>query len=163
MADDKLPTARPRRIWRIVLVVSLALNLAVAGLVVGSVVSGRAGDGPPRSFNLGLGPITRALEIQERRTIGRELRQDRNLNDIDFRAHAERMVAILREEPFDPAALRALMDQRAANTQDIQARAQGAFIDVIVDMSPERRRAFTERVAEELSRDKPRRTRNSGG
>lgn len=30
-------TQKPRKIWRIVLVLSLALNLLIAGLVVGSV------------------------------------------------------------------------------------------------------------------------------
>ena len=41
MAD--LVQTRPSRIWRIVLVVSLALNLAVAGMIGGALVSGRFG------------------------------------------------------------------------------------------------------------------------
>ncbi len=124
MDNDKTPPVRPRRLWRIVLVASLALNLAVGGIVAGSVVSGRLGKGPPRSFDLGLGPIARALEPQERRAIGRNLRQNRALRDLDLRGRVDEVIALLRAEPFDPQALEALMDQQAAEVAGFQARAQ---------------------------------------
>ncbi len=163
MAEEKRPSARPRRLWRIVLALSLALNLAVAGVVVGAIVSGRAGDGPPRSFDLGIGPIARALQPQERRAIGRSLRQDRSLRGVDFRDRLNRMVAALKAEPFDPDALRVLMDEQAASLAGIQARAQTATLEQIIAMTPERRHAFADRVLEELSRARPPRERNSGG
>ncbi|MEL6685340.1 MAG: periplasmic heavy metal sensor [Pseudomonadota bacterium] len=163
MAEKPMPTARPSRLWRIVLVVSLALNLAVVGVVVGSVVSGRAGDGPPRSFDLGIGPIARALEPQEKRAVSRSLRQDRSLRNLDFRGRVNDMVTALRAEPFDADALRALMADQAAAVSDIQTKAQDATLELIVAMTPERRRAFADQVAEELSRVRPPRSRNSGG
>lgn len=163
MAEDKLPASRPSRLWRIVLVVSLALNLAIAGIVVGAVVSGRAGDGPPRSFELGIGPMARALEPQERRAIGRALRQDRSLRGVDFRGRVNDMIAALRAEPFDPEALRALMEEQSASIAGIQAKAQDATLSQIIAMTPDRRRAFADQVAEELSQIRPFRARNSGG
>ena len=163
MAEDKLLTARPSRLWRIVLVLSLALNLAVVGIVVGALASGRAGDGPPRSFDLGIGPIARALEPQERRAVGRSLRQDQSLRSLDFRGRVNDMVATLRAEPFAADALRALMAEQAASVSDIQTKAQEATLAQIIAMTPERRRAFADQVAEELSRIKPQRRHNSGG
>ena len=163
MVEDKRPSARPSRLWRTVLVLSLALNLAVVGLVVGSLASGRMGNGPPRSFDLGLGPVSRALAPQERREIGRSLRQDRPLRDFDLRGRVDSMVTALKAEPFDASALRALMDEQAAGMANIQAKAQAATIDQIIAMTPERRRAFADQLTEEVSRARPPRTRNSGG
>ncbi len=163
MAEVTNSSGGPSRLWRIVLVVSLALNLAVTGVVVGAVVSGRAGDGPPRSFDLGVGPIARALEPQERRAIRRSLRQDRALRGVDFRGRVDAMVAALKTEPFDPDALRVLMDEQAASIIDVQAKAQSAMLNQIIAMTPQRRQAFADQVAEELSRIRSPRDPSSGG
>ncbi|KQI72114.1 hypothetical protein AN191_08175 [Loktanella sp. 5RATIMAR09] len=163
MAEDKTPQARPGRLWRVVLVLSLALNLAVIGVVVGSAASGRWGDGPPRSFDLGLGPIARALEPQERRAIGRQLREDRSLRDFDLRDRVNRVVAALQADPFDPDVLRALLAEQNARMTAVQATAQEVVVEEIVAMTPERRRAFAERVLEEMSRARSLRERSSGG
>ena len=109
MDDQQKIRARPRRIWQIVLVCSLALNLAVAGVVVGSFASGRLGEGPPRSFDLGLGPISRALAPQERREVGRSLRRDSVMRDFDLRGRVSGMVRALKADPFEPERLRAYL------------------------------------------------------
>jgi len=163
MAKPKTPVARPARLWRIVLVVSLALNLAVVGIVVGAAVSGRLGKGPPRSFDLGLGPMARALDPQERRAIGRGLRQDRALRDLDPRGRIDGIVAVLLAEPFDPQAFRAMMDEQAAKVAGFQGRAQDALLEQIIAMTPERRRAFAAHLTEEMTRERRSVPRNSGG
>ncbi|MDP5085133.1 MAG: periplasmic heavy metal sensor [Yoonia sp.] len=163
MADQEKQAAKPSRLWRSVLVLSLALNLAVVGVVAGAVISGRFGDGPPRSFDLGLGPVTRALTQDERREIGRALRRDRGLRSFDLRGRVSAMVAAIQAEPFDEAALRGLMAEHAARVSEVQAKAQDAFVDMISQMSPERRAAFADQLIQELSRDRPERTRPSGG
>jgi hypothetical protein len=149
--------------WRIALVLSLALNLAVVGIVVGSYASGRVGDGPPRSFDLGLGPVSRALLPEERREIGRNLRQNRVMRDVDLRDRVDGMSAVLRAEPFDPEALRVLMDDQAAQISNVQAKAQDAFLAQIAAMTPERRRMFADQLLQEMSKDRRRRSDNSGG
>ncbi len=163
MADDKTPQARPSRLWRVVLVLSLALNLAVIGVVVGSAGSGRWGDGPPRSFDLGLGPIARALEPQERRAIGRKLREDRSLRDFDLRDRVNRVVAALQADPFEPDVLRALLAEQSERITAVQATAQEVVVEQITAMTPERRRAFADQVLEEMSRARSLRDRSSGG
>ena len=158
MAD--MSKTGPSRVWRGVLVLSLAMNLAVVGLVVGAGVSGRFGDRPPRSFDFGLGPVARALEPRERRQIGLALRRDGALRDMDLRGNAAAMIAALRADPFDAGQLQDLMVAQAGQMATLQRNAQAAFLDQITAMSPHRRAAFADRLQEELSRGRDRR---SGG
>lgn len=150
----------PSRVWRVVLVLSLAMNLAVVGLVVGASVSGRFGDRPPRSFDFGLGPVARALEPRERRQIGLAMRRDGALRDMDLRGNAAAMIAALRADPFDAGQLQDLMVAQAGQMAMLQRNAQAALLDQISAMSPDRRAAFADRLQEELSRGRDRR---SGG
>lgn len=152
MADPAMNPAagKPRRLWKIVLVASLALNLAVAGLVVGTVLSGRLGDGPPRNFDLGLGPVARALEPQERRSMGRDMRQSRVLRDVDLRGRSEALIAALKADPFDPAQVSALLDAQAAQLARVQQTAQAALLRAIINMTPERRAAFAASLQAEM-------------
>lgn len=161
MADDVTPRAKLSRRMRILLVLSLALNLAVIGLIVGAGVSGRFGDRPPRSFDFGLGPVARALESDERRAIGRELRRDGALRGYDMRQGANDMVAALRAEPFEPETLRELMALQAAHVGQLQRSAQDALLDQITTMTPERRAAFAEKLEQELQRGRTRRDEGS--
>ena len=68
--------SKPHRLWRIVLVVSLALNVAVIGGVAGLAISGRAADGPPQRFMFDFGPLGRVLDPADRRAIGNALRRN---------------------------------------------------------------------------------------
>jgi hypothetical protein len=163
MVDQNSTPAKPSRLWRNVLVISLALNLAVVGLVIGIAASGRIGEGPPRNFELNLGPIARALEPQERRGIGMSLRRDKSLREFDLRGQVENMVATLQAEPFEPDVLRVLLDEQSARLQVMQGRAQDALIVQIVAMTPERRAEFAEQLRDEMSKARPPRERPSGG
>ena len=160
MVEEAKTKTGPSRVWRVVLVLSLAMNLAVVGLVVGAGVSGRFGDRPPRSFDFGLGPAARALEPRERRQIGLALRRDGSLRDVDLRGNAAAMVNALRADPFDPDLLRDLMATQNDHIGQLQRAGQSALVDQITAMSPDRRAAFADRLQEELSRGRDRR---SGG
>lgn len=154
---------KPSRLWRIVFVISLAFNLAVVGLVVGAVASGRLGGGPPRAIDLGLGPVARVLEPQERRAIGFAIRRNTDLRRGDMRAQMALMIASLRQEPFDADALHDLITQQRARLGQVQDVAQDAFIAQIAAMSPERRAAFADALERELSAQRQPRDRRSGG
>ncbi len=163
MDDGANKPAAPSRLWRIVLVVSLALNLAVVGLVTGAAVSGRLGDGPPRSFDFGLGPVARALSPQERRSIGIALRREGGMRNLNLRDRADNMITVLRSEPFDRDALQELMRGQSDAMAQLQTRAQTALLDQISQMSPERRADFADSLQDELSKARPPRLRGSGG
>lgn len=143
---------RPSRLWRGVLVVSLALNLAVVGVVGGAMVAGRFGDHPSPRIDFGVGPLARALPDDERRAIGRALRQDSSLRGHDFRGQMAAVAAALRADPYDPAVTEALIAQQAERLSRVQAQARMAVLDRIAAMSPERRHAFADRLDKDLRR-----------
>lgn len=151
--DPTPPVAPARRGWRWLLILSLALNLAVFGVVAGAIVAGRT-DGPPRSFDLAIGPVARALEGGDRRAIMRDLMARGDLrprDDAARDAETAALVAAIRADPFDPAAVAAILaDMRARGERVVQA-AETALVDRIAAMSPERRRAFADRLAHELA------------
>lgn len=157
MADVK---AKNGRAVRIVLVVSLALNLAVAGLVVGSFASGRMGEGPPRSFDLGIGAMARALTPEDRRQIGTQLRRARPMGEFNPRGQVEQLIDALRADPFDPDALQAAVAEQAQRTALVQTAAQDVVVDHIAAMSDADRAAFADRLVNELSRERSRPPRN---
>lgn len=141
---------RPSKVWRAVLIVSLGLNLAVAGMIGGALVSGRFGDGPPMRVDLGLGAFARALDEADRRAIGRDLRQMGALRSDDLRAPMAEMVAALRADPFDPARLQAAMAAQAARLGSVQAQAQTAVLARVAAMQAAQRAALADRLDHEL-------------
>jgi len=151
------------RLMRSVLVVSLALNLGIAGLFVGAAVSGRLSSGPPQHVEFGLGPIGRALEPEERRDIRRSLRRDGSMRGLNLRGGMEQMITAMQADPFDPDQIRVLMAAQIAKTTQLQGDMQEALLQVISDMTPERRAAFAVQLKDSMSRDRPRRDRPSGG
>lgn len=160
MADPTRPAGKPRRLWRIVLVISLALNLAVAGVVGGALLSGRSGDGGPRAFELGLGPLTRTLAPSERREIGRSLRRSGALRQMNPREGYREMAAAIGADPFDVSALQAAMTAQSRRFDTAQDAARAAFVAMITEMTPERRAELAAALLDDLQRP---RGQQSGG
>ena len=71
------------------------------------------------------------------------MRADRSLRGDDFRGQ---MASALRADPYDPAVTQALIDDQSARLSQVQARARMAVLDRIAAMSPDRRRAFADRL-----------------
>lgn len=153
--DPNTPKKRFR--WsRVVLVVSLGLNLMVLG-IVGGAIAGKGG--PSRVDVLSFGPYTAALEDADRRALRREvfadgksLRGMRKLLRQDFEAVLE----ALRATPFDAAQFEALM---AAPTDRIAAQAgyvRQQVLEMIVTMEPDERAAYADRLEAKLRKGPPR-------
>ncbi|MGP3697506.1 periplasmic heavy metal sensor [Rhodobacter sp. NSM] len=151
------PPPAPRSpLWmRIALAVSVALNLAVVGMAGGAMWRFHSGEmrGPVR--DLGFGPFSEALAPEDRKEMRRaflDQRGDFRMIRREMREDFQSMLAILRAEPFDPAALQAVLDrqqQRGARTAELGARLLGQRIGA---MTPDERRAFADRLAESLTR-----------
>lgn len=163
MADPTPVAYRPRPVWRIVLILSLALNLAVAGMIGGAVVAGRLGHDRPVRVDLGLGQLTRALPEADRRAIGRALRQDPGWRGPQMRGQMAALAAALRADPFDPAPVAQLLAQQAAQMQALQARAHGALMDRLAIMSRADRSAMADRLDHAGPAAPERRPDRSGG
>lgn len=157
MADGNNNNRRRPRLMRGVLIVSLALNLAVVGVVVGSALSGRWGKGP-RGFDFGIGPMAAALSAGDRDAIRDRLRRgggDGRLSRAEGRAGVSAVLESLRAQPYDSAVLDGFFDQLQRRTSALQKEAQDALIIQLQAMTPQERAAFADRLEHEISRAPP--------
>lgn len=154
------PTASRIPLWiRVTLVLSLAVNLLIAGIVVGAAVSHRGdrpdGDRLRAERDLGPVPFVMALEPEDRRALGRRLAENGESfrkNRAELRQRFEALLAALRADTFDVAAVQGLLaEQRglAASRQEIGER---IFLERLQAMSLEERRAYADRLDKSLRR-----------
>lgn len=146
--------ARPRRrIWlRVLLFVSLAINLAVAGLVGGAVLNAtRDGDARPAriSRELGLGPYIFAMEADDRRALQEasrlrkgDLRQSRTNWQQAFHDSLE----VLRAEPFDPDRFRELVVLQSDLAAEGRKIGQEILVVQVSRMSHDARARFADKL-----------------
>ncbi|MEP1389637.1 MAG: periplasmic heavy metal sensor [Yoonia sp.] len=161
--------AKPGRVWRIVLVTSLAINLLILGLVGGAYL--RSGGTPPGAFDVRLGPLTAALPPKDRREIGDQLRRGPGkpgLSRLERRQAFEDLILVLESQPFDPEALSRIFQIQQERQFELQGRALAAFVVRVTNMTLEERAAFAGRLRENSerrgNRDDQRPPRpNSGG
>lgn len=145
--------AVPGKGVRIALAISVALNLAVAGLFAGSLL--KEHDGPRDVREIGFGPFSEALSRDDRKALRRallarmpEMRQARQEAGQD----AQTLLAVLRAEPFDPAQLAAVLEAQRARMAGRFEVGQGLMRDLLVAMTPEARRAFADRLETRLQK-----------
>lgn len=164
MSSNAKPAPKGTRLWvRILLVVSLALNLLVIGAVAGIAIKGgpfKHATPPVHLANETLGPFTRALTMNDRRLILREIRrqgQAEGWTRATHRESLEEMVQLLEAEPFDPDAFGDVFEATINGLQNRILDASDAFVLRVSDMSNEERAAYAERVKDAM--DKRRRNK----
>jgi uncharacterized membrane protein len=170
MADMKQQD-KPNRVWRIVLVSSLAVNLLMIGVIGGSVV--RGGGRPPAGFELQLGSLTTALSQKDRRAIGDQIRRNASRSGqirSERREAVEALMRALEAQPFDAETLELVIRSQQDRQSELQGTALDAFVSHISDMTAEERTDFVKRLRENYARrgdrnDRrpPPETNNSGG
>ncbi len=150
------PKKRRVPLWvKILLGVSLALNLAIIGLAAGVVT--RLGGRPdgPAGVNYAL-PYVMALPGDIRREIGSDLRRGSRDGDLprrgERRAQYQRMIDVLSVEPFDPAAARAVLMAQSDQTLALQSAAHDAWLARVSQMTAEERADYAARLSDILSR-----------
>lgn len=150
------PAAQTGRAVRIALILSLALNLLIIGLVVGALlaVGPRSGsDGDPRLRALGLGPFALALSREDRTAV--QGRIDRDAFRAERRALGASLVALreaLLAEPFDRAAADAALARSRGSAEALQAQGHAALLDQIEAMSADERAELAQRLERALRR-----------
>lgn len=138
------------RWFRVVLFVSLALNLLVAGLFVGvAIMHGR--DGRPPAFRMDQvgGPITAALSPRDRRWIGRELHRrfgQSRLPREDLVDKYQGIIDSLRAQPYDGMALRRAVQERLSAIQERARLGQKLLFERIDGMSDSERADLAARL-----------------
>ena len=159
MADPTPPSAAKRAtpIWlRVVLVLSLAANLAVIGIVIGAATSSKGPRNPDRiAGDVGAAPFVRALEPEDRRALARDVIKERGgFREIrrDTQARAEALFAALQAETFDRAEVEALLNAQRDAAALRQTMGERALLNRLEAMTQEERVAYAERLAQQLRR-----------
>jgi uncharacterized membrane protein len=138
----------PRRSWRTwALVASLGLNLAFLGVLAGALLKG-----PPPPPMPGIGGYARALPDLIRHDLGRALRHSRpDWAGMRETYHGRRaaLAAIVTADPFDPAAMQALLDEDRRLASDLATRGGQLLVDQVARMSPAERASYAEALTEE--------------
>ncbi|WP_147124329.1 periplasmic heavy metal sensor [Shimia ponticola] len=167
MADAQSKRPRVSGGWRIVLVISLALNILVLGMVAGAFLRGHDDRPnrrpPPVGSEIGVAPILKALEPEDRRAMGRavfrEARRDPDRR-AETRARLAEMAAILRAEPVDEAALQDLLGQYSEDAMARHQNIQRVLIDTLSAKSPQERAALAARLEDFAENGIPKRRKH---
>ena len=154
------PAEKPRKRWIMpVLFLSLALNLLVAGAIVGRAF---APDGPVKGDRIA-GPIrsvigepfVRALDRKDRRALLDEIKREaprfRENREI-LRQRVEAFLTALRSEPFDADEVQRLMQDQRQVARGRQEFGETLLLRRLEEMSAEERAAYADRLERSLKR-----------
>jgi uncharacterized membrane protein len=140
---------------KVLLAVSLAINLGVLGLVGGAALRGAGDRGRPDVRDIGFGPFTEALSPQDRQELrGAFLRDGGNPRAMRqmMRSQVGTLLQVLRSEPLQEADLRAVFSQFQQRWQERLDLGQRLLADRIIAMSPDDRARFADRLEEVVAR-----------
>ncbi|MHA6347284.1 periplasmic heavy metal sensor, partial [Roseivivax sp. CAU 1761] len=151
------PLRRPGRGLRIALLLSLALNLAVAGIVAGAWLD----QGPPRHAARHGGPEApflyfRALTEPQRRALRRELRAalatPGGAARAEFAAGYGEALAALQADPFDAERLTEVLRRQEARAARHRAQGRKVLTGFLAKLPEAERAAYAARLAVEIER-----------
>lgn len=149
-------TKRRVPLWvKVLLGLSLALNLAVVGLVAGTIMRIGGAPGGPGAANYAI-PYVLALPREDRREVWKTVRDETRAGRLpsrkDRRARYVEMIAVLSAEEWQPEAARAIMTQQGDETSAVQAAAQNAWIDQISEYTQAERQAYAAHLEDVINR-----------
>lgn len=144
---------------KILLAVSLAMNLGIAGTVAGFAIrGGKDGDfGRPPVRETSFGPFSDALTRDQRRELlrgfmekgprGPELKEQ-------IRQEYDGVITALKKEPFDASLLDQAVVQQGQKMIERLNVGRQALVDLVRSMSPEERKEFVQRLENAISHGK---------
>lgn len=153
-APPETPATGSSRGVKIALALSLAVNLAVAGLAAGAWLR----DGPHRGIprDMSFGPFSEALNEADRRAIRRAL-MDRmgefRTQREAARAEFEALLTAMRAENFDPAVLKAALSAIETRMTERLDLGRTLIEARLFEMTAKERAAFADRLEKGLRRD----------
>lgn len=160
MDPDQSEVQKPRRLWKVIFVLSLALNVAIVGVVIGT--TWRFQDKPPRptvrvpeSSSIYL----RALDNTHRRELGRKLRRaDGTLKETraEIAQGFGQAIAVLRADPFDSDAFAKVMQGHSNRAEMRMKEARSILLNHLIALSAAERAAYADRLEQALRGGKQR-------
>ena len=165
MAEKSVKQPGGMRPWlRVLLGVSLALNLLIVGLMGGAMIMrGKWQEHHRTRLEMVGGPMTRALSRADRRAMGREMQQrfgNRQTMHEQMRAGMQGLIADLKAVPFDPQAVANYMAGHHAEFNARLEQGQALLLQRLTNMSDAERVAYADRLLMELQQG--RHDRNPG-
>jgi uncharacterized membrane protein len=153
--SDVAKPAVPRG-FKILLGISLAINLAVIGVVSGAIFR-KGDDGPRRGSGGGQAhyarPYIQALPREERRAIFEASRAaKKGVDRASRRAMYQKVIDILRSEIFDRPAVEVVLSEQMEVTSRAQNSVQEQWLNRIEEMDFQERSAYADAVEEVLKR-----------
>lgn len=147
------------RVLRVALGISVALNLLVAGVAMGSLFHASGRDGRAEmTRDLAFGPFAESLRPEDRRALrdylqarAPELRSAMGQRGRDIAA----VQAALRAAPFDPAAFTAAIDAMRSRLEGQLTLGFDGLKEVVMTMPEAERRALADRLDRGLRRGGP--------
>lgn len=132
---------------------SLALNFAVIAGAIGMAVT-FDGPPPPDGGMPGVGGYIRSLDDHHRREFGDAMRGafEKRPSRETFMAEGREMIALIRAEPFDPAALKSHIEQVSARFEAGRRAGDDALIQIVAGMSQAERQKYADRLEKRLSK-----------
>ncbi|MGI9391044.1 MAG: periplasmic heavy metal sensor [Boseongicola sp.] len=151
--------AKPQRRWLVpALLVSLAINLLIVGIVVGFVISSK----PPIPDRVGdnvrslIGaPFVQALPKEDRQALMKAIGAERGRlreNREALRARFEALLGALQADPFEPAAIAMLLQKQRSVAIRRQQIGESLLIERLKTMTLDERDQYADRLAHALRR-----------
>ena len=151
------PKPRTPKWVRVLLALSLALNLLIIGLVGGAMVRFGGSDGmrpPPRSIGA---VLYRALPGEHRRMLRMHSRQARGGHANQRRDQIQAVSAAIRAIPFDADMISVVLEAQRSGLDQAQQSLQQAWMAQVEQMSEKQRQAYADRLENMPNRDWSRR------
>ena len=161
MTDEADTKKRPVPLWvKALLGLSLALNLAVIGLL-GGIATRFHKDAPgPGAVNSAI-PYVIALPREDRRALNDQIRQKGRDGDLPKRgarrAQYVQMVSLLESGAWSAAEAKSIMRAQAEDTSRVQVAVEAAWLEVIEGYSDDERKAVAASLRVVLERGPGRR------
>ena len=168
MADRKTEAAASTgKGVKILLALSLGVNMLVVGAVGGMIFAHRGDSGMrPNLRDMSYGPYTRALSREDRKAIGVALRRETGSfqqNMPKTREMYRALLAVLKADVYDRDAVHKLVKDQQAIGLNRQQVGQRLLLDRLDGMTPKERRGFANRLERALLRGVWGERDNSGG
>lgn len=156
MTDKKTTaTAKPTRWVRILLILSLGLNLLILGSVVGLVARGGPdGRMPPPARDI-TAPYTRSFSPEDRKSLRKFLRDEyrgKTTRRSDIFQEYRQAIDLLRADPLDGERLEALLGEQVKRATSRLDAGQRALAQHLKAMSFEDRISYASRLEEEVNK-----------
>lgn len=154
MTDPAVPTPGCPRWLKILLGLSLAVNIAILGTIAGFFLRG----GPPRDGPLAMGyaaPYVIALPRETRRVVLDTIRSDASLPSRGARkARYDEMLAALGADPFDRDRVQQILERQGDENTRVQEASRDAWLSAVADMDAAEREAYVSRIEDILRKGK---------